>query len=313
MSRAYDDASPYHAGERTVQQRSGVRERAEQLGRKLFRDFMPDQHRELFEELPWLLIGGLDDAAQPWASVLVGEPGFVRTPDPFTLDVRAHLPPGDPLSNALTPPHAIGLLGIQPETRRRNRMNGRVVAASADGLRVHVDQSFGNCPKYITRRLPIFLPERVPGTAAAESSVLSQRALLCIEAADTCFVASASSGADADFDTREGVDVSHRGGPPSFVRIERTADHTTLYMPDYPGNNAFNTLGNLARYPRAGLLFPSFETGDVLSLTCDTEILWDPAVIARFAGAQRVVRFAVRSGHYFPGRLPFHWQSAEST
>jgi len=245
--------------------------------------------------------------------VLVGEPGFVRAPDPYTLDVQAQLPPGDPLSNALTPPYAIGLLGIQPETRRRNRMNGRVVAASADGFRVHVDQSFGNCPKYITRRAPILLPERPPGTAAAESSVLSPRALQCIEAADTCFIASASSSSDADFDTREGADVSHRGGPPGFVHIERGAERTTLYMPDYAGNNAFNTLGNLARYPRAGLLFPSFENGDVLSLTCDAEILWDPAVIARFAGAQRVVRFAVRSGHYFPGRLPFHWQSAGST
>jgi predicted pyridoxine 5'-phosphate oxidase superfamily flavin-nucleotide-binding protein len=192
-------------------------------------------------------------------------------------------------------------------------MNGRVVAATASGFHVHVDQSFGNCPKYITRRAPTFLPERVPGPAVAESSALSPRALTCIEAADTCFIASASSDADADFDTREGADVSHRGGPANFVRAFASADHTTLYMPDYVGNNAFNTLGNLARYPRAGLLFPSFDSGDVLSLTCDAEILWDPAVIARFAGAQRVLRFVVRSGHFFPGRLPFTWRSATGT
>jgi len=317
VSRALDDASPYHEGERAVQQRSGVRLRSEQLGRKMIRDFMPDQHRELFEELPWLLIGGLDQAAQPWASVLVGEPGFVRAPDPYTLEVRAHLPAGDPLASTLTPGRALGLLGIQPETRRRNRMNGRVVAASASGFVVHVDQSFGNCPRYITRRAPSFLPSRTPEPAASQSSVLSPRALACIEAADTCFIASASSAVDADYDTREGADVSHRGGPPGFVRVERAADQTALYLPDYAGNNAFNTLGNLARFPRAGLLFPNFESGDVLQLTCDAEILWDPAVIARFAGAQRVVRFIVRSGSYFPRRLPFDWQpvaaSAERT
>jgi predicted pyridoxine 5'-phosphate oxidase superfamily flavin-nucleotide-binding protein len=311
MNRSSDDGSPYHVGERAVQQRSGVRERSEQLGRKMIRDFMPDQHRALFEELPWLLIGGLDGDARPWASVLVGEPGFVRSPDPYTLEVRARLPADDPLAGALTPGRAIGLLGIQPETRRRNRMNGRVVATAESGFYVHVDQSFGNCPKYITRRKPSFLPERMPGAAVAESSLLSQAALACIEAADTCFIASASRGEDADYDTREGADVSHRGGPTNFVRTTQAADHTALYMPDYPGNNAFNTLGNLARYPRAGLLFPNFESGDVLSVTCDAEILWDPSVVGRFAGALRVVRFIVRSGSYFPARLPFRWQAPE--
>ena len=39
---------------------------------------------------------------------------------------------------------------------------------------------------------------------------------------------------------------------PSFVRV---LDERTLEFSDYPGNNMFNTLGNLERYPRAGLLF----------------------------------------------------------
>ncbi|HKP58405.1 MAG TPA: pyridoxamine 5'-phosphate oxidase family protein [Polyangiales bacterium] len=298
MSRANDDASPFHAGERAVQQQSGVRERADRLG-PMFRDFMPDQHRELFEELPWLLVGGLDEAAQPWASVLVGEPGFVRAPDPYTLEVHASLPQGDPLASGLMPGRALGLLGIQLDTRRRNRLNGHVVAAAEGGFVVHVDQSFGNCPKYITRRAPSFLPEHSPPPSAAEGGVLSERALACIAAADTCFIASVSSDRDAPHDTREGADVSHRGGPAGFVQAVREGERTRLYVPDYPGNNAFNTLGNLARFPRAGLLFPHFDSGDVLSLTCDVEILWD--------GAQRALRFDVRGGRYFPARLPFRW------
>ncbi|HKU38491.1 MAG TPA: pyridoxamine 5'-phosphate oxidase family protein [Polyangiales bacterium] len=301
--------SPYHAGEREVQLKSGVRERAEQLGRKFIRDFMPDQHREFFAELPWLLLGGLDDAAQPWASVLTGLPGFVHAPDPYTLEVRAQLPAADPLHVALAPGRPLGLLGIQPETRRRNRLNGRVVAASERGFTLHVDQSFGNCPKYITQRSPKLAADRSAAAPQVEGPVLSAPAIARIEASDTCFIASASRAASSAYDTREGADVSHRGGPRGFVRVEQHANRTELYMPDYAGNNAFNTLGNIASYPRAGLLFPEFDSGDVLMVGCDAEILWDPQLIARFPGAQRVVRFAARSGWTFPGRLPFQWQS----
>jgi uncharacterized protein len=46
------EESPYHAGEIALQERAGVRVRAERMGRGGIRDFMPDQHRELFTKLP---------------------------------------------------------------------------------------------------------------------------------------------------------------------------------------------------------------------------------------------------------------------
>jgi uncharacterized protein len=75
------DDSPYHDGEIAMQERAGVRSRAERLGRHGIRDFMPDQHRELFTKLPYLLVGSVDAAGQPHASILVGRPGFMRSPD----------------------------------------------------------------------------------------------------------------------------------------------------------------------------------------------------------------------------------------
>ena len=44
-------ASPFHAGEREVQTRVGVRERIERAGGRFVRQLMPDQHRELFAQL----------------------------------------------------------------------------------------------------------------------------------------------------------------------------------------------------------------------------------------------------------------------
>ena len=44
--------------------------------------------------------------------------------------------------------------------------------------------------------------------------------------------------------------MSHRGGLPGFVRITQHGDGpTVLHIPDYRGNQFFNTLGNLAAEP----------------------------------------------------------------
>jgi uncharacterized protein len=309
-----DDDSPYHRGERAVQQRAGVRDRSEQLGRKMIRAFMPEQHRQFFREQRFVLIGCLDAQGNPWASMLVGSPGFAHSPEPETLVVRALPTQGDPLAQALRPGAALGVLGIQPETRRRNRVNGRVSALGADGFALRVDQSFGNCPKYITARSPV-LRTAVPQPVAAqpESSLLSASALECIARADTCFIASASSDAAVagSVDRRQGADVSHRGGRPGFIAVGEADGASVLRMPDYAGNNAFNTLGNIASYPRAGLLFPDFDRGHVLLLTCDAEIRWQPEELERVPDAERLVVFRVRSGVLLPNYMPFVWSAPE--
>ena len=42
--------------------------------------------------------------------------------------------------------------------------------------------------------------------------------------------------------------------------------YDTLTVPDYRGNRYFNTLGNMLAWPRAAILVPDFETGDLLHL-----------------------------------------------
>ena len=89
---------PFHAGERAMQARAGVRERLADIGPQVMRDYMPDQHRELFEKLPLLFVGSLDAHGRPWASVLTGRPGFVRTPDARTMTIAARPAYGDKLA-----------------------------------------------------------------------------------------------------------------------------------------------------------------------------------------------------------------------
>ena len=305
-----DDPSPFHPGEQALQTRAGVRERAERAGRRMIRDFMPDDHRELFEKLPYVVVGGLDARDRPWASFLAGGPGFMRTPDARTLAIGARPAAGDPLAASLAPGAPVGVLGIELETRRRNRMNGTVFAADDRGFAVRVQQSFGNCPQYIQARAPRFIGEtaQTPSPPRTEGPLLSSAAEALVRGADTFFIASASPSARAGAPA-EGVDVSHRGGKPGFVRADRTAGRSVLTAPDFSGNAMFNTLGNLALNPRAGLLFPDFERGDLLSLTGRTEIVWDGPEVAAFAGAQRLVRFHVEDGVRLDVTHRLHWSA----
>jgi ferredoxin-NADP reductase/predicted pyridoxine 5'-phosphate oxidase superfamily flavin-nucleotide-binding protein len=295
--------SPFHAGEQAIQSRTGRREAMEDIGRKIIRPFMPDQHRQFFGQLPFVVLGSVDADGWPWASILASEPGFITSPDPKRLDLDAMPLADDPLHVTLQTGAPIGLLGIEIPTRRRNRMNSRVVSANANGFSLGVDQSFGNCPQYIQTRDIQFV--RKPGTPverAAPQSFrdLDEAAKAAISRADTFFVASYVQTAENP--VIEGVDVSHRGGRAGFVKV----DDNTLTIPDYSGNFLFNTLGNFLVNPKAGLIFPDFETGDVLMLTGTVELLWeDHPVVLAFQGAERGWRFTLDHGVRIHDALPF--------
>lgn len=281
--------SPWHAGERALQERHGVAEKMERVGRRVIRDHMPDQHRTFFGQLPFVLLGTVDASGAAWASILEGPPGFMASPDPRTLRIDATPSEGDPAKESLVSGGAVGLLGIEPHTRRRNRMNGRITSSAPSGFEVAVEHSFGNCPQYIHPRHLAFVGPPGVGTGGEieRAPGLDDEARAMIAGADTFFVASYF---DAEGDSaRRSVDVSHRGGDAGFVR----AAGDVLTIPDFSGNLHFNTLGNLVANPRAGLVFVDFERGDVLQLTGRTEVIFEGDEIALFEGAERLWRFTV--------------------
>ena len=152
-------SSPFHKGEREIQERLGVREQLEEVGKRFIRGFMPGEHRAFYARLPFLLIGSVDNRGRPWASVLVGRPGFVHSTTPNRLKINTRLIDGDPLKDGLSPGAQLGLLGIEYESRRRNRMSGKFVAVEDGAIVIEIDQAFGNCPQYIQSRALELLPE----------------------------------------------------------------------------------------------------------------------------------------------------------
>lgn len=164
-----------------------------------------------------------------------------------------------------------------------------------------VEQAFFNCPKYIqSRYLETSAIAELKRPEIHTRNTLNPADESWITQADTFFIASANS--------TQGADASHRGGYPGFVRVINS--HTLLF-PDYAGNNMFQTLGNLAVNPKAGLLFIYFEQGHALQLTGQAVILWDTEQLTAFTGAQRLLEFTIDRVIETRNATPLRWQFGE--
>ena len=301
--------SPFHAGEQDVQTRMGVRDKVEKFGRKIIRDYLPDQHREFYSLLPFLVVGTTDEHQHPWASLLTGPPGFITSPDPQHLHIATQPLFGSPLANQLRVGQDIGILGILPENRRRNRVSGQISAVDKTGITVAIAQAFGNCPQYIQTRHLEVLPDITRPTTAKpmeQGTQLDAAAQALITKSDTLFIATAYQASQDS--PSFGADASHRGGKPGFVNVE---DSQTFVLPDFSGNLHFNTVCNIVLNPKAGFLFIDFETRDLLYLTGQAEIVWEGEVVDAVAGAERLIRVHVNEWRRVSAALPLNVEFGE--
>ncbi|WP_424975383.1 pyridoxamine 5'-phosphate oxidase family protein [Dinoroseobacter sp. S124A] len=292
--------TPFHPGEHSAQTRAGVTGLAARVA-GFIRPFMPAQHRSFFADLPFLVLAGDDGAGRHWVTLLDGPDGFIGSPDPATLTVDARPDPQDPLAERIAQGGEVGLLGIELATRRRNRLSG-VARRRGAGFAIDVRQSFGNCPQYISERIWHRVAPRAASPARA-SSDLSPEQIARIRAADTLFIGTGQSRAGTH--PSNGFDASHRGGAPGFVQV---IGDRHLRIPDYAGNNFFNTIGNLLENPAIGLVFVDFDTGGLLHLSGRASIDWD----ARDSGdpnALRMIDIHVEAVLERPAALSLRWQA----
>lgn len=253
--------TPYHEGERLVQERLGVLDEADRLA-VIIQDELGLTARLFVAGVALVVLGSTDDVGCPWATVLVGESGFVRC-SPGTVRIRAIPAVDDPL-NPRRRGEQVGLLAFDPIRRLRYRINGPVLRWGPEWIEIRVTSAYGNCRRHITPR-PVG-PSHQATVPARRSTSLTPAQLDWIGRADTFFLTTSHPS--------HGADTSHRGGPPGF--IQATSD-TSLRFPDYAGNNMCNSLGNLMVEPRLGLAFRDFATGGSLQLTGEAVVTPTPA------------------------------------
>jgi predicted pyridoxine 5'-phosphate oxidase superfamily flavin-nucleotide-binding protein len=263
------DATPpartgFHAGELVVQERAGVVDAAARLARMLGTPEIGASMATFIAGRDLLFVTARDADGTLWTSALTGRPGFCTTRD-GSLRIRTGSAPAD-VPGGLAPGTPVGILLVDFARRRRVRVNGVVSGHEHGVVTVAIDQAYGNCPRHIHRR------ELRAGDGGERSAPTRRHAdrlavehVTQIRGADTVVLGTAHPA--------HGVDTSHRGGSPGFVRVEPDG---SLWWPDLPGNDLFNSLGNIVARPEASLLFLDAPSGRLLQITGRAVLEWVP-------------------------------------
>jgi len=289
----------YHSGEIKVQTQAGAVEAATSMGRQVF-PVIAHHFVDFIQSQPFVVLGSADDRGLAWGSILCGRPGFMKVVDEHTLWIDALPGDQDPLRGNLKDGSEVGLLVLDFFTRRRLRMNGRVVIGES-GFSVRIRQVYSNCPRYIQSRTCESIEDTpVAPQTAREAVSLNEELRERIGRADTFFVAS--------YHPEVGADVSHRGGFPGFVQV---LDEGTIVWPDYNGNGMFNTMGNITENPNCGMLFLDFERGGTLQLSGTADIIWEKDRLALFPGAERIIEFRIKRVIEVENATDLRWSFVE--
>ena len=288
--------SKFHSGEIAVQTRAGVHDIALRVSR-VISSTLPHNVQYFLEIQSMVVIGSLDGNNRVQASVLTGNPGFIQALDERTIRIDAMTFDGDPLIENLKKRNEIGILAIDLVNRHRLKIKGEAQIKKGI-IYVTVKRAYAQCPKYIQAREAGSIPsESLTRQNIQHLENLSNDLQKFIADSDTFFIAT--------YHEESGIDVSHRGGNPGFIRV---LNQNKIVFPDYSGNSMFNTLGNISVNPGASLLFIDFQNGSTILLTGEAKIIWDGDRVLEFAGAERLVEFEICGVVHTSGAVPLKWQ-----
>ncbi|KAK6210598.1 hypothetical protein LQW54_006081 [Pestalotiopsis sp. IQ-011] len=289
----------------------------------------PHYHNRIISS-PLVAFGTLDQQGRPWTTVWGGEAGFCRPIaqgiigantevdtrfDPVFQELFS-VPDEKSSERKIVDEEVVRPEGGKPmagltidlETRDRVKLSGRFLAGAVTSrtdagvgalqMAVQIDESLGNCPKYLNKKHITPHSPRPVLLSSGPGLPLPREAVDLLARADLFFISSKHGGGQ--------MDMNHRGGPRGFVRLFRNeAGKVTLIYPEYSGNRLYQTLGNLAKDPVAGLVVPDFETGDALYLTGRTTTLFGDKAATYLPRTKLAVKIEVDEARFVRDGLPF--------
>jgi ferredoxin-NADP reductase len=301
--------------------------------------FMTPGAAIMTSQSPIMAVGAVDSSGKVWTSIWGGEPGFsgplgrLGTARGNVLVVRAKIDKKyDPVAQILgsgefqKPGQGIMMsaLPINLEQRSRVKIFGREIGGqlidvegdeydeddkdklSEIQMLVNVEQSLGNCPKYLNKRH--IVASKPDPKLASTSPFLPEEAVELVERSDMFFMSSANGDVD--------MDTNYRGGPPGFVRILSNSSSSVepgavLVYPEYSGNRLYQSLGNLVKNPEVGITFPDLDTGDVLYVTGKASVLTGKDASDVLPHSNIIVKIVVTEARFVLNGLSFRGEKGE--
>lgn len=303
-----------HSGELTIHRLLGVPGEVTRSMPWSFNRLDPGQQK-FFLNISIFVIGTLDAQGRPWASLLAGSPpSFISSPTRASVIVNTEISPYDPLVDNLVNgfihdgKRLFAGLGLELSERSRSKISGTIEGtpqppsvSSQKSIRLSVTESQENCPKYINARVVSYhrrSPQLRRRRFGPDNVSIDKACREHIGTCDATFIATRHLGTQGRLsgDAEYSMDVNHRGGNPGFVRC--SDDGSTLYFPEYSGNRIYSSLGNIQTDHVAGVVFPSFTTGDVLYVTGEADVISGEEAEKLMPRVKVLVRLRI-TGHVF--------------
>ena len=276
--------------------------------------YLTEQAQKFMVQQGQCVVAGLDTHDELGGLLVLGTPGFVQTPDEHTCLVRLddHLASSpilltlhQSLQNGQTA--RLGLFFICHPTRERLCVHGRAELFTMRSLfrksiwvRLHVEQSFFHCSKYIKTQIagltspasvvPLELTVQLKDSQLRQ---LSEPVCAFIAKQSLCFLC--TIGHDGQ------PAINHRGGAAGFLVTlppDTIAPSGTILLPDYSGNGAFEAIGNIFETGQAALVIPNYSSQLVVCVSGRAYVLelgdLSQEIAQRCIGAERVVALAVQ-------------------
>jgi len=252
--------SVYHDGERYIQEQMEVRDKSDSRSSMIYQE-MPVVAAQFLESLNFAVLTFSNSKQELFSSVLSDFNSFITILNSkeivMNLEKSSFIP-----SDILEEKNLnIGILGLEFENRMRIRVNGKGKIKD-NKLHLIIDNVYSNCPKYINDRKIIGKVDFFNNSIIHKYAILEKACKKIIEYSDTFFIASSYEN--------KGADISHKGGKKGFLKI---LNPTELKFNDFPGNNMYNTLGNIHINPNISILIVDFVNNDILHINGQAKII----------------------------------------
>jgi predicted pyridoxine 5'-phosphate oxidase superfamily flavin-nucleotide-binding protein len=236
----------YHAAQIEVQEEANTRPVAEMLANWAG----PVQEFASVADLIVLATADLDGRLH--FATACGQAPLVEAVGPTALRLLGPVAPFE-AAEAL-----VGGLAINLGQRRRVRLNGRLRREGGTCL-LEAQEAFVNCRKYIAPSVAVDVEPHVGPIDSSHVGLDDPWLAGVLSKAETAFLASVAPDGQPD--------VSHRGGPPGFLRLD--VEQKRLTWPEFVGDGMLKSAGNVRATSQATLLVLDLQTGDAVELAGD--------------------------------------------
>ena len=243
----------FHKGEQHIQEVMSVTNQANTLS-SMIQNSIPNIASKFLEALRFCVVSLNISANNLFTCVIYNQDSFIEVLDNKTITVdlkySSHIPEIFFQEKNLN----IGMIGLDFSSAKRIRINGTAKICD-DKIIININEIYSNCPKYIKRRVLKSNYELLGKQRIHSQDKIDNELTKIISKSDEFFLSSSHK--------EKGLDVSYKGGEKGFITV---LNSNQLQFDDLPGNNLYNSLGNIHTNEYINMFFIDYKNHNTYNI-----------------------------------------------